>query len=197
MSRSSFSAAIATLGIDLGKNSFHLVGQDQRGAIVLRIKLSRPQLTQRLANIPPCLIGMEACAGHTTSATQGRMTMLQDTTGHRVLLVEDEAMIAMLVEDMLEDLGRDLAAVATRLEEALALSRSEAFDLAILDLNLGGVLTYPVADALRDRGVPFIFATGYGSSGLKDTYTDLPTLQKTYTQEALGHAITAAFNSKP
>jgi transposase len=63
MSRSSFSAVIATLGIDLGKNSFHLVGQDQRGAIVLRIKLSRPQLTQRLANIPPCLIGMEACAG--------------------------------------------------------------------------------------------------------------------------------------
>ena len=63
MSRSSASAAIATLGIDLGKNTFHLVGQDQRGAIVLRIKLSRPQLTQRLANIPPCLIGMEACAG--------------------------------------------------------------------------------------------------------------------------------------
>ena len=63
MSRSSFSAAIATLGIDLGKNSFHLVGQDERGAIVLRIKLSRTQLTQRLANIPPCLIGMEACAG--------------------------------------------------------------------------------------------------------------------------------------
>jgi transposase len=63
MSRSSASAAIATLGIDLGKNSFHLVGQDERGAIVLRIKLSRTQLPQRLANIPPCLIGMEACAG--------------------------------------------------------------------------------------------------------------------------------------
>ena len=63
MSRSSSFAAIATLGIDLGKNSFHLIGQDERGAIVLRIKLSRTQLTQRLANIPPCLIGMEACAG--------------------------------------------------------------------------------------------------------------------------------------
>jgi transposase len=63
MSQSSCSAAIATLGIDLGKNSFHLVGQDQRGAIVLRLKLSRSQLTQRLANLPPCLIGMEACAG--------------------------------------------------------------------------------------------------------------------------------------
>jgi transposase len=63
MSQSSFSATIATLGIDLGKNSFHLVGQDERGAIVLRLKLSRTQLPQRLANIPPCLIGMEACAG--------------------------------------------------------------------------------------------------------------------------------------
>jgi transposase len=63
MLRSSSFGAIATLGIDLGKNSFHLVGQDERGAIVLRLKLSRPQLTQRLANIPPCLIGMEACAG--------------------------------------------------------------------------------------------------------------------------------------
>src|SRR3954463_9924167 len=63
MSRFSPSATIATLGLDLGKNSFHLVGQDERGAIVLRIKLSQAQLTRRLANIPPCLIGMEACAG--------------------------------------------------------------------------------------------------------------------------------------
>ncbi len=63
MSRPSFSATISTIGIDLGKNSFHLVGQDERGAIVLRIKLSRSQLSQRLANIPPCPIGMEACAG--------------------------------------------------------------------------------------------------------------------------------------
>jgi transposase len=63
MSRFSPSAAIATIGIDLSKYSFHLVGQDERGAIVLRIKLSRAQLTRRLANIPACLIGMEACAG--------------------------------------------------------------------------------------------------------------------------------------
>ena len=63
MSRFSPSAVMAILGIDLGKNTFHLVGQDERGAIVLRIKLSRAQLAHRLANIPPCLIGMEACAG--------------------------------------------------------------------------------------------------------------------------------------
>ncbi len=58
MSRSSPSAVMATLGIDLGKNTFHLIGEDERGAIVLRIKLSRPQLTRRLANIPPCRVGM-------------------------------------------------------------------------------------------------------------------------------------------
>jgi hypothetical protein len=63
MSWSFPSAVNATLGIELGKNSFHLVGQDERGAIVLRIRLSRTQLAQRLANIPPCLIGMEAYAG--------------------------------------------------------------------------------------------------------------------------------------
>jgi CheY-like chemotaxis protein len=125
------------------------------------------------------------------------ITMLQDTIGRRVLLVEDEAMIAMLIEDMFEDLGHNLAAVATRLEEALALARSEAFDLAILDLSLGGTLTYPVADVLRDRGVPFIFATGYGSDGLKEAYSDLPTLRKPFNQEALGYAITAALISKP
>jgi CheY-like chemotaxis protein len=124
------------------------------------------------------------------------MTMLQDTTGRRVLLVEDEAMIAMLVEDTLEDLGHDLARVATRLEEALTAARSETIDVAILDLNLGGVLTYPVADVLQARGIPFIFATGYGSSGLKEAYSELPTLQKPFNQEALGHAITAVIGPK-
>ena len=55
--------AIAVIGIDIGKNSFHVVGLDQRGAIVLRQKWSRGQVATRLANIPPCLIGMEACVG--------------------------------------------------------------------------------------------------------------------------------------
>jgi CheY-like chemotaxis protein len=109
---------------------------------------------------------------------------------------EDEAMIAMLIGEMLEDLGHNLAAAATRLEEALALARSEALDLAIPDLSLGGTLTYPVADVLRDRSVPFIFATGYGSDGLKEAYSELPTLQKPFNQEALGYAITAALISK-
>jgi transposase len=61
--KSAASAAVSTIGIDLGKNSFHLVGLDQRGAIVLQLKCSRAQLERRLANIPSCLIGMEACSG--------------------------------------------------------------------------------------------------------------------------------------
>ena len=61
--KSAPSTAVGTIGIDLGKNSFHLVGLDQRGAIVLQLKCSRAQLERRLANIPSCLIGMEACCG--------------------------------------------------------------------------------------------------------------------------------------
>ena len=58
-----FSAAVATMGIDIGKNSFHIVGLDRRGAIMLRQKWSRGQIEARLANVPPCLIGLEACVG--------------------------------------------------------------------------------------------------------------------------------------
>jgi DNA-binding response OmpR family regulator len=118
--------------------------------------------------------------------------MHQDTTGHRILLVEDEAMIAMLVEDMLEELGHERVTVASRLEEAVAAASNEGFDLAILDLNLGGVLTYPVADVLAERSVPFIFATGYGSGGLKGAYSGWPTLQKPFNTEALGQVIRQA-----
>ena len=101
-------------------------------------------------------------------------------------------MIAMLVEDMLEDLGHELVTVASRLDEALAAAKTGAIDVAILDLNLGGVLTYPVVDALAERGIPFVFATGYGSSGLKDAYADRPALQKPFVQQVLGDAIALA-----
>jgi CheY-like chemotaxis protein len=125
-----------------------------------------------------------------------RTTMLQHTSGRRILLVEDEAMIAMLVEDMLEELGHELVTVANRLEEAIAAARDQVVDLAILDLSVGGVMTYPVADVLAERGVPFIFATGYGSGGLKEAYAARSTLQKPFNTETLGHAIVAALSPK-
>jgi DNA-binding response OmpR family regulator len=69
--------------------------------------------------------------------TSKGMKMTHDVPGHRILLVEDEAMIAMLVEDMLEDLDHELVRVTNRLEDALTAARNESIDLAILDLNLG------------------------------------------------------------
>ena len=68
MSRQSMPSTVTTIGIDIGKNTFHLVGLDQRGAIVFQLKTSREQLERRLVNLPRCLIGMETCSGHTTSA---------------------------------------------------------------------------------------------------------------------------------
>src|SRR5689334_16591820 len=75
----------------------------------------------------------------------------------------------MLLEEMLHELGYELAALSTHLDEALALARTAAFDVALLDINLNGQQSFPVADAIRARGLPFLFATGYGSRILADS----------------------------
>jgi CheY-like chemotaxis protein len=84
------------------------------------------------------------------------------TQAKRVLVVEDEPMIRMLLEDMLGELGYTVAAEVARIEEALEATKNADFDLAILDADLNGQPASPVADALVTRGTPFIFATGYG-----------------------------------
>lgn len=99
--------------------------------------------------------------------------------GRRVLLVEDESLVAMLAEDMLLDLGCEVV-VAMRLDQALAEVRAQVFDLAVLDVNLGDARSYPVADLLRVRGVPFLFATGYGRQGVDPAYQAAPVMQKPY-----------------
>jgi CheY-like chemotaxis protein len=85
------------------------------------------------------------------------------TQAKRILVVEDEPMIRMLLEDMLGELGYTIAAEAARIEEALEATKNADFDLAILDADLNGQPASPVADALVTRGTPFVFATGYGS----------------------------------
>jgi CheY-like chemotaxis protein len=109
----------------------------------------------------------------------------QAETRSRVLLVEDEAMIAMLIEDMLADLGCDVVATAGQVDEAVSLARSGSFDLAFLDLNLRGVPSYPVAQALRERGIPFAFVTGYGTVGTDPAHADAPVLQKPFRESQL------------
>ena len=87
--------------------------------------------------------------------------------GKRILLVEDEPLVAMLLEDMMLDLGFDVVGPALRFDKAFELASSEQLDAAILDVNLGTCHSYPIAERLVARGVPFAFATGYGSAGVE------------------------------
>ena len=112
--------------------------------------------------------------------------------GMRVLVVEDEAAISMLLEDMLMDFGCEVVGPAARLSSALDLSRSETFGVAILDVNLAGEAIYPVAEVLAGRGIPFVFSTGYGGAGIKDPYRDRPVVQKPFSQHELKKTLLAA-----
>ena len=108
----------------------------------------------------------------------------------RVLIVEDEMLVAMNIEDMLLDLGHEVAGLAGRLAPALALAGEAELDLAMLDVNLAGEQSFPVADILIGRGIPFLFATGYGIKGIPDAYRDRPVLQKPFRAQDLGEALT-------
>lgn len=101
-------------------------------------------------------------------------------SGKSVLIVEDEALIAMLLEHMLEDSGIATIGPATTLDEALTLARAGGFDAALLDLNLGDALSYPVADVLREAGIPFAFTSGSATIG--EAYADAPALTKPFLQ---------------
>jgi CheY-like chemotaxis protein len=110
--------------------------------------------------------------------------------GRRVMVVEDETMIAMLVEDMLRDLGCAVIGPAHGLEGAMALADSgQAIDAALLDVNLSGQSVFPVADALRARGIPMIFSTGYGDGGLRHIDAGAPVLQKPFRAADLARAL--------
>jgi CheY-like chemotaxis protein len=115
--------------------------------------------------------------------------------GLRLLVVEDEAMVAMLIEDMLFELGCVVSGVAGTLSRGMALASDEGFriDGAILDINLGGEKVYPVAEALAARRVPFIFSTGYGGVGVASEFAHVPILAKPYDQRALEQKLITAF----
>jgi len=106
-------------------------------------------------------------------------------TGIKVLLVEDEGAIAMLIEEMLEDLGCTVVASVARLAKALQVANVLDVDLAILDVNLAGERVFPVACVLRARNIPFLFSTGYGASGLPREFADCPVLHKPFSETDL------------
>ena len=124
------------------------------------------------------------------------MTGVTGLEGLKVLVVEDEMMVSMLIEDMLADLGCTVVGPASRLEEAVDLARTADLDCAVLDENLGGQPIFPLADLLREKGAPFAFATGYGDAGLRDVDRGTPVLQKPFREgdlaRVLGELRTAA-----
>ena len=107
-----------------------------------------------------------------------------------VLIAEDEMTVAMMLEDLMERAGYRVLLVA-RLERGLELAASEPIDAAILDVNLAGQTSFPLADALQQRRIPFMFASGYGREGLSERHRDAMVLQKPYGMSELKSALCA------
>ncbi|HEY4077432.1 MAG TPA: response regulator [Rhizomicrobium sp.] len=107
----------------------------------------------------------------------------------RVLVVEDEMTVAMLIEDMVGELAYEVAGVVTRLEDAMALIDSESFDLAMLDVHLNGKTVFPFAAELDAREIPFLFATAYGPRGIPEEFRGHQVLQKPFGPVELRRAL--------
>ncbi|MHC2301487.1 response regulator [Rhizobium mongolense] len=105
---------------------------------------------------------------------------MANQTAIRILIVEDEYLVALHLEDLLTEMGHRVLSSASRINEALHLARTCEIDFAVLDVNLSGTQSFTVAQVLRERGIPFVFATGYGSDGLIDGYHHETALRKPY-----------------
>jgi CheY-like chemotaxis protein len=111
-------------------------------------------------------------------------------SGRRILVVEDEMLVVMMIEDMLADLGCTSVTSAATVDKAVALINAQVFDAAMLDVNLNGNDSHPVAEALSARGVPFVYSTGNSGQSLKDGYSDRPVLKKPFKYEELAAILT-------
>lgn len=118
-----------------------------------------------------------------------------DLSGVRVLVIEDASRIAMLIRDMLEEIGCEVVAMATRLDDALEKATSLSFEVALLDINLNGESVEPLAQLLAKRGVPFVFATGYGSSKVPAAFRNAPVMPKPFMRRHMESALRKALGS--
>jgi CheY-like chemotaxis protein len=121
---------------------------------------------------------------------------LSNSPGRRVLVVDDEVLVAMLIADMLEDLGHEVVGPAHSLDDGLSLAQAGAFDCAILDISLNGRSSVPIADSLREQGIPFMFASGYPPDANEAGFQGVPLLQKPFNmrqvEETLERTVAAA-----
>jgi CheY-like chemotaxis protein len=122
--------------------------------------------------------------------------MMSDNDKTRVLIVEDEIIVALFLEDMLAEHGYEVAGVASRLEEGLARAEAPDFTLAVLDVHLNGRDVFPLADRLAEQGLPFVFATGYGARGIPERHAGRPVLQKPFLPDDLAQVL-AVLGSDP
>jgi CheY-like chemotaxis protein len=113
------------------------------------------------------------------------MAAQRTTKGRQVLVVEDEMTIVLMIEDTLLDLGAQIVGPAARLDAALRLASEASIDAAILDVNIRGGNTYAVADVLAERGIPFVFCSGYSDWALEERHRDRPHLTKPYSSKDL------------
>ena len=115
----------------------------------------------------------------------------------RILIVEDESLVAMLLETILEDLGCSIAGPEGSVSGGLSAAQSEQIDAALLDVNVAGELVFPIAETLKKRGIPFVFSTGYGESGLPEQWRGHTTIQKPFTEVAVRDALLLALGKAP
>jgi DNA-binding response OmpR family regulator len=114
---------------------------------------------------------------------------LLDLSGRRILILEDEAIISMVIEDVLTEAGCKDVVAAANVDQALEAANSGKFDLAILDINVAGKSSFPVAEKLAAAGAPFMFVSGYGAAGITDKRLKAPVLGKPFTVTTLERAI--------
>jgi DNA-binding response OmpR family regulator len=126
-----------------------------------------------------------------------RDKVMTDARRCRVLFVEDEALISLMVEDMLLDFGIEIVGPAATLENALELARDADIDAAVLDINVGGVFTYPVADVVQARGLPVIFSTGYQATVLPERFRGAQVLHKPFDAKSLHDVLEVALAESP
>ena len=115
--------------------------------------------------------------------------------GTRLLVVEDDAIISMMIEAFLAKLGCEVAAVAVSLQDALLKATTLVIDVAVLDVNLNGEMSYPAAEALKARKIPFLFATSYGVKELPTSLVGVPVLPKPFGMQQLAVALRLAMES--
>lgn len=114
----------------------------------------------------------------------------------RVLVVEDEMLLAMLMEDTIADFGCDVVGPVARVADGVRLANTERLDGAILDINVAGTDVYPVARELAERRIPFIFVSGYGAGILPHEWRGRPTLQKPFDPKDLAQSMAKAFTNR-